>query len=321
MEHRVVFRGKGEVEVEPFEIGSPEEGQAKLRTLVSLMSTGTEGICLHRRFAPGTHWDNWVKYPFYSGYCAVSVVEEDAEGFPAGTRVVSRTGHASAALVPVSRLYRVPEGMAPEDASWFALAKIALVGAKAAGYGLGTPVLVIGAGPIGQMSVRWAAAAGAGPVVVLDPVAARGEFALRGGADRALEIPVAGAKEAVTEAFGGRLPDVVIDTTGHAAVFAAATELVADKGRLVVLGDTGSPSEQCLTKEVINRGLTIAGAHDRQLPEIQESYAPFFHLAQKGRFPLDGLITHTFRGTEAPAAFELATDRRDETMGILFDWR
>lgn len=306
--------------VEPFDLGPPAPGQARIRTLVSLMSTGTEGICLHRRFAPGTHWDGWVKYPFYSGYCAVSRVEEDADGFPAGTIVASRTSHASVANVALERLLRVPEGMAPEEASWFAIAKIALVGAKAAGYGLGSSVLVIGAGPVGQMTIRWAAAGGA-KVVVLDPVAARGEHALRGGADRVFALPVDGAEEAVREAFGGRLPEVVIDTTGHASVFAPATTLVADRGRLVVLGDTGSPNEQCLTKDVINRGLTIAGAHDRQLPETPDSYAPFFHLASKGRFPLDGLITHTFAGTDAPAAFELATNRRDKTMGILFDWR
>ena len=42
-----------------------------------------------------------------------------------------------------------------------------------------------------------------------------------------LTVPADGAKEAVREAFGGALPEVVVDTTGHPDVFAAATRLVA----------------------------------------------------------------------------------------------
>ena len=46
-----------------------------VRINLSLMSTGTENIVFNRLFDPGTHWDEWVKYPFYPGYTAVGTVE------------------------------------------------------------------------------------------------------------------------------------------------------------------------------------------------------------------------------------------------------
>ena len=42
--------------------------------------------------------------------------------------------------------------------------------------------------------------------------------------------------------------------------------MTADHGRLVLLGDTGTPELQHLTSDVIRRGLTIVGAHDRHAP-------------------------------------------------------
>ena len=45
-----------------------------------------------------------------------------------------------------------------------------------------------------------------------------------------------------------------------AAVFPEALKMTADHGRLVLLGDTGTPELQHLTPDVIRRGLTIVGS-------------------------------------------------------------
>ena len=320
MERRIVFRGQNEIALEAFEPPVAGPGEVRLRTLRTLISAGTEGIVLHRRFAPDTHWDRWVRYPFFPGYCAVSVVEAvgpGVEGFAVGDRVASRTGHASVAVVAADRAFAVPAGARTEDLPWFALAKIALVGARAAEFRLEDGVLIIGAGPIGQMALRWALAAGT-RAVALDPLAPRVEHSARGGASATVALPAAGAREAVIGALG-EAPRVVIDTTGHPAVFAAALGLVADRGRVVVLGDAPAPAEQRLTSDVITRGLTIVGAHDVHLPETAGSYAPFFDLLARGRFPLGGLTTHVFRPEEFGKAYALVTTTGD-AMGVAFDW-
>jgi 2-desacetyl-2-hydroxyethyl bacteriochlorophyllide A dehydrogenase len=320
---RIVFADREEVALETFEPEPVTEGTVRLRTQYTLISSGTEGIALRGLFDEDTHWASWIAYPFRPGYSAVGLIEEVGAGvtdFQVGDRVAARVGHASEHVVRAAWCTRVPDGVPGEQACWFGLAKIGLMGAQAARYELGDTVAVIGAGPIGQMSVRWAAAAGAMNVVAVDRVAGRLEVARKGGATAtSTDIHDDGISAS------GDGPRVVVDSTGNAAVFAEALRLVADHGRVVVLGDTGSPASQHLTPDVITRGVTIVGAHDkhsiarhgregdRRLHEL------FFQLVATGRFGLDGLTTHTFDPTDFQAAYDVATGRGDG-IGIAFDW-
>ena len=323
---RLVFPAAQSVTLEPFDPGPPGPGQVRVRTQLSMMSTGTENIVFNRAFDPGTHWDQWVKYPFHPGYIAVGTVEAagpDVADPAVGQRVAFRRPHASHTVLPAAECYPVPEGLPTERALWFALAKIAYHGALAARYRLGDEALVIGAGPVGQMSVRWARAAGAAFVGVLDQTADRLEAARRGGATFATTTPLAEAADTLRAANDGRLPRVVIDSTGNAAVFAAALGLAADGGTVVVLGDTGRPAQQALTSDVIRRGLHVVGAHDaHNTPEWNNATASrlFFRLAGSGQFPLGGLTSHVFAPEDCAAAYALANRDRTATMGILFDW-
>ncbi|MEM1057616.1 MAG: zinc-binding alcohol dehydrogenase [Verrucomicrobiota bacterium] len=322
---RLVFREKQRVECESCELEDPGPGEVLVRVGHSLMSTGTENIVFNQLYAPGTHWDHWVKFPFYPGYAAAGVVAAVGEGVESpqpGERVAVRCPHGAHALVKAESCYPVPDSVPLEQAVWFALAKIAFQGRCAAEYRAGDDVAVIGAGPIGQMSLRWARANGAARVVVIDPVPERERFAQAGGAHAYFAAPADKAKPGVEAALGG-LPRVVVDSTGHAAVFAAALGLAAQKGHVVVLGDTGHPAEQHLTSDVIMKGLTIAGAHDgTKFTGWDEPSAVryFFQLVEDGRFPLGELNTHRFGPGEAAEAYATANRERAQTMGLIFDW-
>lgn len=321
-----MFPGKQEVKLESFDLVPPPEGQVLVQTCLSLMSTGTENIVFNRLFDSGTHWDNWIKYPFYPGYSSVGVVKAVGEGvqaLKAGDRVAYRTGHTSHALVPEDSCFPIPDAVPFEQAVWFALAKITFMGAKAAQYRLGDSVLIVGAGPIGQMSIRWARAAGAEEIYVVDTADNRMPLAVAGGASSTITLPIDQAKEAILKAGGGRLPGIVVDSTGNAAVFSAALGLAADRGRVVILGDTGSPAKQFLTSDVIMRGLTVIGAHDGHgTAEWNDASISrlFFKLAASGRFPMEGLTSHTFKPEQCAEAYLTANRDRAATMGLLFDW-
>jgi 2-desacetyl-2-hydroxyethyl bacteriochlorophyllide A dehydrogenase len=320
-----MFPSSKTVVVESFVPAAPAPGEVLVETTCSLLSTGTETICYNRKFDPGTHWDHWVKYPFYPGYCAVGTViatGDGVAGLKPGDRVAHRAGHRSHAVVKADECHLVPEGVSPDAAAWFPLAKIAGHGVRAAGITLGDAVVVIGAGPIGQMTVRWTLACGAGKVIVLDLAEARLKMAASAGA-----IPLtASADQAagpIQALLNGARPRIVIDTTGNAAVLRSAFALVADYGTVVLLGDTGSPGSQTLTGDVITRGLKLVGAHDmHNTPEWNNpaSAAHFFEFIRGARFSLAGLNTHHFHPEACTEAYTLATEDRLRTMGILFDW-
>lgn len=324
MPHGVVFPEKSVVRFEPFESVPLREGEVRIAARTSLISTGTEGICLHRLFEPGTHWDDWVKYPFRTGYSMVGEVSESkSDLLSVGQRVVARVVHASETIISGDKAFVVPDGVSDEDAAWFALATIGFMGAKAGGYRLGDSVAVVGAGPIGQMTLRWAVGAGARHAVSIDTVAMRLAMAREGGATATVPKIASEAGDDLRDACNGELPRVVVDATGYAKVFSDVLKLPRDRGTVVLLGDTGTPSEQRLTLDVVRRGIEIHGAHvmhetaewtEQRIVEL------FFHLLQTGVFRVRGLNTHTFKASACAEAFQTTTERRQETMGVLFDW-
>jgi 2-desacetyl-2-hydroxyethyl bacteriochlorophyllide A dehydrogenase len=326
MANRLVFPAKQQVHLEEFATPAITGAQVAVRSLCSLMSTGTENIVFNRQFEAGSHWDGWVKYPFFPGYATVGEVIEagpEATSLTKGDRVVLRASHASHHVVPESKCTLIPAGIEPYSAAWFALAKISFMGARAAEYELGDSVAIIGAGPIGQMSVRWAAAAGAENVVAIDTVAMRLDLARNGGATATIAKPIGESLDDLRAIGGGNLPRVVLDGTGNAEVFPHALAAARDFGRVVLLGDTGTPSEQRLTPDLLRRGLTLVGAHDRHARgewDAKSIYRLFFSLILSGRFRLDGLATHTFTPEDCALAYQTANTRRGETMGIIFDW-
>lgn len=327
MAERLVFPSGGCVKCECFDTIPASSNEVCVRTDYSLISTGTETIVFNRMFEAGTHWDQWVKYPFYPGYAAAGEITEigsSVKKFKVGDRVVLRGGHASSHTVHADACYLLPDGIDSKKATWFALAKIAAMGARRAEYRFGDSVLIIGAGPIGQMSVRWACAAGVENIIVIDRVEQRLAMAKLGGAKHSIAKPISEAMDDIKAANNGELPRVVLDTTGHPDVFSFALHAAAQFGRVVLLGDTGRPSQQHLTYEVVIKGLTIVGAHDSH--EDENWNAPkinqvFFDLVKSGRFNIDGLNTHTFDPKDCAEAYDLASNKRDETMGIIFDWR
>jgi 2-desacetyl-2-hydroxyethyl bacteriochlorophyllide A dehydrogenase len=326
---QIMFPEKGVVACEDIEpLATHKRDQVRVRTEYSLVSTGTETIALHAKFDSGTHWADWVRYPFAPGYSLIGTVVEagsEVTDLKPGDRVAARLPHAEEQVVEARLCTKVPSEIDPKDAAWFGLAKIALIGARAAAYELGDEVVIVGSGPIGQMSVRWAAAAGATTIIAVDMLESRLALAVAGGATHTVSGPISDAHARIGEACGGIRPRVIVDTTGNALVLPSALGIAADRGRVVLLGDSGSPASQHLTYDVVVRGVSVVGAHDgHSVGEHWDGdrglHERFFKLVLSGRIDLSGLNTHQFQPASCADAYRLASENRGDTMGILFDW-
>ena len=183
-------------------------------------------------------------------------------------------------------------------------------------------VAIVGAGPIGQMALRWLLAAGC-RTTICDMVPMRLEMAERAGATKPMLGPVEQFGAHVESVFGCK-PRVVVDCTGFAAVMEKALSIPRDFGMVILLGDTGTPAGQHLTPDVLRRGVRVHGCHiSHETADWHELkiHQRFFDLVQAGRFSVEGLNTHRFSPRDAVEAFRLTTERRAETMGVWFDWR
>ena len=328
----VVFNGKNELEVRDVEVREPGPNQVQVQTKCSLISTGTECICLHRKFAPGTNWDGWVKYPFFPGYSMVGRVVKlgpDVKNVKEGDRVACHVNHTTLVNVGVSGLFPVPDGLAEDQATFGKLAYITQHGFRRAKLQIGEIVVVIGVGLLGQLIVQYAKLAGAGEVIAIDTAQKRLDMAKKLGATHTLCMPVDQAVAEVKKITGGKMADVVFDMTGHAAVFASALELPRRFGRVVLIGDTGTPAEQHLIHNFLGKDLTLIGAHDTNAPRDTNDYTPwstqamvalFYKYLLRGQMNVADMITHRFPLKKARDAYDLLTDRRDEAMGVILEF-
>lgn len=329
MPFRIVFTGIRQAILQETKLPTLTPDSLLLRSRISLISTGTELTAFGHRFERDTHWDSWVKYPFLPGYATVAQIEKVGKNIrnaKVGDRVVVRAPHASHHVVKKTQITFVPDTISDEEAVWFAMAKIAFAGLLAANLQTGAKVAVIGAGPLGQMVVRWAATTAVSEIIVVDRNEKRLALTRKGGAT----CTIAGALEekidSVVKSLGGHRPELIFDCTANPAVLANALRLAADRGKIVILGDTGFPAEQHLTSDLVLRGISIVGAHDLHTqadPEWGDErkiFDLFFQLVSKGRFSTANLVTHRFDPRQVQKAYLLAESAKGKTGGILFDW-
>lgn len=171
-------------------------------------------------------------------------------------------GFAQYMKIPAREAYRLPESLDALDGALVEPLAVGLRGARLAGIGPGTRVLVLGAGAIGLSGAFWADRLGATRVVVAAPSERRRRFALEmGAADFVVLAGGAGSAEAdgsaeataraardleqVTAALGGP-PDVVLECAGAPGAMMRAFELVRPKGTVVGMG-YGLHPEQIVT--------------------------------------------------------------------------
>ena len=169
--------------------------------------------------------------------------------------------------------YAIPDDISDEAASWVAFASIVQGGVRRPKIEMGESVVVIGLGMLGQLAAQYARVCGAGEIIAIDTAPLRLQMAKDHGATQVLQMGVEAAQEKVLKMTNGLGADVVFDVTGHAPVFQHATGLLRRFGRLVILGDTGTPGEQRLSHDVINKNLQILGAHDVNVPAHSSDFA------------------------------------------------
>jgi len=332
----IVFPERRQVEVRDLPtsiVPAPGPGQIRCRALTSLVSTGTESFCLDGTFDEGTFWQEWVQYPFAPGYSMTSTVEAVGPGVAAiavGERVATSTPHTELFVADAARAVVVPADVSDEQACWASLACTTQLGVRRAELVLGETVVVVGLGTLGQLVVQYLRLSGARRIIGVDPVQARLDLAEAAGATHLLRCDAGAAVERVREISSGEMADVAFDVTGHAAVLAPTTTMVRPMGRVVLLGDSPTPSRQQLGPRMVAGSVTLIGIHASSAPEVATGRDPwtlaamtrlFFDYLRSGRMNVDRLHTHAFSPREANAIYDNLRRDRSGFLGVFLDWR
>lgn len=332
----IVFPSRGLVEVRELpESAVPDPGphEVRCRARTSLISTGTETFCLEGTFDDGTFWQEWVQYPFLPGYSMTAQVEavgDAVTGVAVGDRVATSTPHEEVFLAAAADAVAVPADVSDDQACWASLACTTQLGVRRAQVELGETAVVVGLGVLGQLVVQYLRLSGARTIVAVDPVPARLDLARAGGATHTLALDAAAAVEAVRELTRGDMADVAFDITGHTAVLAPTTRLVRPLGRVVLLGDSPTPSRQQLGPRIVADSVSLIGVHASsapQAPTLRDRWtlpamtSLYFDLVRTARMDVDRLGTHRFSPQQAPAVYDALRADRTPYLGVYLDWR
>jgi threonine dehydrogenase-like Zn-dependent dehydrogenase len=166
-------------------------------------------------------------------------------------------------------------------------------------------VVVMGAGPIGLMTLLWLKKEGVKHVSVSEFAEPRRKLAQQLGADLVIDPATESVADRVAAAAGGP-PKVVFECVGVEGTLQQAMELVDRRGRVVVVGVC--MTEDRLTPMLgINKHLTIQFVLGYTAEEIKEALDSF----ADGSIDTLPLVTRAVGLDELPAAFRSLTDPHD----------
>jgi threonine 3-dehydrogenase len=168
----------------------------------------------------------------------------------------------------------------------------------------GESVAVLGCGPIGLMCVAVAKRAGARRVFAVDGSPVRLGRAAAMGADVLLGVGVesrAASTDHVLGETGGDGVDVVIETAGSGTLLQFGLRVLANGGRVSLLGTHAGPVALDLSRSVISKGIRIYGITGRRQ---FESWYRTRALLEEG-LDLSSIVTHRLPLSRFADAFDL----------------
>ena len=163
-------------------------------------------------------------------------------------------------------------------------------------------VAIIGGGPIGISACMVAKTSGA-TVILIDPISARRETALKYGADFVVDPRAGDVRKAVLGLTEGRGASVVVEASGNDTGIASAFDIAGHSARVRFIGHSIGrkvPAELGLTiwKTL---GITGSGGTRTFLPRTIKFMSKIVN-----QYDFEGLISHWYKFEDLHKAFETA---------------
>jgi len=200
--------------------------------------------------------------------------------------------------VPQRILYRLPEGVAFEQAAMVEPVSVAVHAVGRAPVSSSDTAVVIGAGMIGLLVVQVLRATGCGTIIAVDIEQGKLELAKQFGADLALDADECEVTETIEQQTDGRGADAVFDVVGITPTVSSAVRCTRKGGTVTLVGNF-SPTVKLPLQQTVLREISLYGscASCGEYPESLDMIA-------RGDVKVDPLISVVAPLSEGPAWFE-----------------
>ncbi|MFS0788240.1 alcohol dehydrogenase catalytic domain-containing protein [Shouchella sp. 1P09AA] len=215
-------------------------------------------------------------------------------------------------IVPACCVYKLRDGISDEAGVLAEPLAVAVHAVKKANLGIAGRVAILGAGPIGLLTLAVARYVGVAHVTITDVQAEALVRAQVLGANQVIQL---GVDEAAWAQQQG-LCDAVFVAAGAPGVVNQSMDLLKKGGRAVAVAMF--PGEQPLDVVALQQGERELVGSMTYTPEDMD--VALTMLAQ-GVVPVEALVSHVLPYTEAREAFALVHEKRDGAMKVLLSFR
>ena len=223
------------------------------------------------------------------------------------------TGAASELFaVDASKVLRLPKSMSLEQGAMVEPLAVGVHALERAGGPTGKKVLVLGAGPVGNLVAQAARALGAAAVMITDTSDYRLDLAERCGIPLRVNPLKVDLGEAVRERFGPDKADLIFECVGVQKTVEQAVS-VARKGTDVIVVGVFGDKPVVDMGTVQDRELRLVGTLMYQQPDWVKAIA----LIEQGKVNLEPLVTDRFAFADYQKAYEYIDANRERAMKVM----
>ena len=346
---KIFFTKTKRAEIVKYELSeTPGEYEVLVKTLYSIVSSGTEGANFANPGMEKIEVNSWIRNPGYGNVGKVLAVGEKVKDYKIGDLVFSTENHCSHFKIDTRydpkrySLYMVkmPEQLDPMKAVFARIADVAMSAVRKADLGLGDTVLVIGLGMVGNFAAQLFQLAGA-DVLAADLVEFRLERARKCGIKKVVSSKNWDElKKTVMEWTEGKGAQIVVEAIGYSPVIAKAVSLARSLGEVILLGSPRGEAIMDVTpmlSDVHLRHVTIKGGLE-WLWSVPESplYHPsrftkmgnlkqIFSYLKSGALVTEPLLTHVVPPEKCQEVYEglaggIKGTLKTTFLGVVYDW-
>jgi len=329
---QIVFTEINKAELLDAEYEKPNADEVTISIEYSAISRGTELAKITGDPNVVAAGEPTTKFPRYAGYSAAGIVTDvgsEVTDIKVGDRVIVFWGfHKKIVTVNRYNVVKIPNGVSTAEASMVLISTFPLAAIRKCKLEIGESAMVMGLGILGMFAVQELKAAGAYPIIAVDPVAERRDFALKMGADYALDPTEDDFCDKVKEITDGGV-NVVIEVTGLGVGMVQALDCMKRFSRIALLGCTrNSDFNIDYYRKVHAPGITIVGAHTIARPK--ESFPGYWsevddikavlNLLKGKRLNFKDMICEINDPADAPEVYTRLINEKNFPIGVLFDW-
>ena len=331
---RIVFTKPRVAELLEVELSLPGDNEVTVELEYSAISAGTERAnFIGDRNGIDVAEGADAVFPRTVGYSGAGIVRSVGSAvtdLSIGDRVFVAWGkHQKQITVKRSKVVKIPDGVSTAEASMALIATFPLAAIRKTHLEIGESALVMGLGILGMFAVQELRTAGAYPIVAVDPVEERRAFALKMGADVALDPTKEDFVERVLEMTNGGA-NVCIEVTGLGIGLIQALDCMAGMGRVALLGCTRSSKfEIDYYGKVHGRGISLIGAHTKARPKHESSAGlwteaddlkTLLTLTKGNRLNFADMICEIVSPEDVQSVYDRLANDKSFPIGVLFDW-